>query len=1069
MEIIKCKNCGAQLDITKAVGGVAECEFCHSKHTLAKSTDTNAVNFLRMGEHNLDVCKFDDAYTAFAKAAQYDSNESEAYFGMALSEYRVQYIKDIVNNRLQPICHEISDKVFGDNKNYNAALASASPQQRTEYMRKAGEIDYIRTEFRKLKQSGLDYDCFICVKVTDENKRKTKDSDTANDIYYYLKDKGYRPFFSEREIQNQTGVDYEARILYALYTAPCMIVLCGNESYLQTPWVKNEYTRFIELINDEVKEIDSITIGFFDDPIERLPGRSGRLQGVCLGKPDAYSKIEDFVARHYGAKSQTVQIARKTYDNKEYVKKVLAKSQIKKRVFEKYMQSELSVSEQAQLNIIKALLDSGDFDVAISRCSSVLMSNNSCSDAHWYKFLAVNKCKNIYEFINAKKEIDNFEYLESAIATAGSELKGTYYFALFERAKQDKKIYIYNEYISLPDSKDDEIATLTELMYESIMQGTAIDDPIAIFDAIIKTVDKTELYIKMNSEFADKLFRDGRINVSLTYYLKVLEFDPANQKALWYAFIIKNDLVEDEKMLAYLSINDNYVNIENELYAFGFNELASGQLFNISIKAVGNQGLKFEWLDFLFSLIPDTRQDIYLQCLYRVVDKFIEYRMFALANKYNDMIIAADKLDDHAYFNRVFITYRASSSSDLIDVSDTLYDNEDFAKAVEVYAEKNVGNQNKYIELVNELRKEKVIKEQRMAQLRLEKEIKAQQEKERRENQQKLKREYLAKQEIEIEERKRREKIESENAAIAAKVAHKRSVRKKLLDSMQWILYLLPSTFMAIIMILSFVNPAIVFHNIHYGWIIGLYIAIPISICLIAMVSYSKFGMLEDSKKKLTVVILYNIIGLVMMAIRLITLSTGTIYIGSIYDFEALENMPVANCYQLTNDIDFENKDFKQIDYLPQNIVFDGNGYVISNVSITCVSDSSEIVKSGSSSTYWYTGGLFGVCEGTIRNLTVENIKIVISGKAKHQPQSSGWNEVTYPDYLCVGAIVGINNGGTIENCNVSKCLIDLSMSEDYNIPDSSKYGLPGICGWNFTYKKGKFINCEITDFTYNV
>ena len=38
--------------------------------------------------------------------------------------------------------------------------------KKSEYFSKAQDIDYIREEFLKLQQSGLDYDCFICVKVS---------------------------------------------------------------------------------------------------------------------------------------------------------------------------------------------------------------------------------------------------------------------------------------------------------------------------------------------------------------------------------------------------------------------------------------------------------------------------------------------------------------------------------------------------------------------------------------------------------------------------------------------------------------------------------------------------------------------------------------------------------------------------------------------------------------------------------------------------------------------------------------------------------------------------------------
>ena len=299
-EQFTCKTCGANLDISAAVNGVIECPYCRNVWTLAKKeTSPAALSYLRIGEHDLDTCKFDDAFLSYKKAAEAEPDEPEAYFGMALATFKVQYLKDEIDNCLRPVCHEITDKRFSENRDYIRARAMATPAQRAEYEKRAREIDYIQSEFYKLKLSGVDYDCFICVKVTDDKTGlKTSDYKSADDIYFALKGKGYKPFFSERELSNVTGADYEARILYALYSSECMLVVCRNEEYLQTPWVKNEYSRFLKLVNDDEKETDSIAIAFADRPIEKLPGRNGKLQGIDLRKLDALYEVENFVETH---------------------------------------------------------------------------------------------------------------------------------------------------------------------------------------------------------------------------------------------------------------------------------------------------------------------------------------------------------------------------------------------------------------------------------------------------------------------------------------------------------------------------------------------------------------------------------------------------------------------------------------------------------------------------------------------------------------------------------------------------------------------------------------------------
>ncbi len=295
----RCKGCDAQLtaDITLA-DGLVECPYCQRKNPVPrKETSSEALRYLHDGTAALDVCKFEDAFTYFQKAAELDNNEPEAYFGMALAQYKVQYLKDEVNNCLQPICHEISEKVFTEDKNYKKALELATVEQKKVYRRKGGEIDDIRDEFCALEKSGLSYDCFLCVKVTEEDGTHTEDYNRANDIYYHLKDKGYKPFYSEREMKGRTGSAYEALILYALYTSECMLLVCSNEDYLQTKWVKNEYTRFINLMQEGGKERDALTFVFAGKPIEKL-SNGKKIQGIDLSKPDAYSLIAEYVEKH---------------------------------------------------------------------------------------------------------------------------------------------------------------------------------------------------------------------------------------------------------------------------------------------------------------------------------------------------------------------------------------------------------------------------------------------------------------------------------------------------------------------------------------------------------------------------------------------------------------------------------------------------------------------------------------------------------------------------------------------------------------------------------------------------
>ena len=302
---LECAGCTAPLSEAIVETGVYRCPFCGYVNILPRQEQSSEVlHYLRSGDAELKDYDFERAYNAYSKAAELDGEESKAYFGMALAANRIKYIKDIVNNRWQAICCEVTDKKFAEDKNYLRALEIATPEQKEEYTARAKEIDYIREKFAELEQSGLDYDTFICVKVSDGQGGFTQDSMWANKLYDSIKKAGMKPFYSEKEIGDRTGEDYEALILYALHKAESMIIVCSNDEYLRTPWVQNEYTRFYAMMNEKETQKNSIMVAFTGHAVERIPGIPGKMQGVDLHSFDASQKINEFVDKFANAKER---------------------------------------------------------------------------------------------------------------------------------------------------------------------------------------------------------------------------------------------------------------------------------------------------------------------------------------------------------------------------------------------------------------------------------------------------------------------------------------------------------------------------------------------------------------------------------------------------------------------------------------------------------------------------------------------------------------------------------------------------------------------------------------------
>ncbi len=150
----KCPLCSSKIDASKVVSNTIECLHCGEFFTLAKESQCDGANVqLQIAENEMRTCDFDKAYEAFACAIQLDSKEPEAYFGMMLAKYGVQYLVDEKidgsGKVRRPICHRVHKESALKDKNYLTALSLAAPKQKKQYQKEAEDIEYINKYIEK--------------------------------------------------------------------------------------------------------------------------------------------------------------------------------------------------------------------------------------------------------------------------------------------------------------------------------------------------------------------------------------------------------------------------------------------------------------------------------------------------------------------------------------------------------------------------------------------------------------------------------------------------------------------------------------------------------------------------------------------------------------------------------------------------------------------------------------------------------------------------------------------------------------------------------------------------------
>ena len=247
MPVIKCKMCGGDLNIVED-STVCECEYCGTKQTVPKVDDEKKLKLFSRAGKLLRSCEFDKASGVFESIIADFPEEAEAYWGLILCKYGIEYVDDPATGKKVPTCHRSSFESVEDDSNFEQACENADPVARRVYREEARQIETLRRRILEVSGKEEPYDVFISYKELDEDGDRTPDSVIAQDIYRALTKEGYRVFFSRISLEGKLGVEYEPYIFAALNSAKVMIVVGTDYEYFDAVWVKNEWSRFLKLI-----------------------------------------------------------------------------------------------------------------------------------------------------------------------------------------------------------------------------------------------------------------------------------------------------------------------------------------------------------------------------------------------------------------------------------------------------------------------------------------------------------------------------------------------------------------------------------------------------------------------------------------------------------------------------------------------------------------------------------------------------------------------------------------------------------------------------------------------------
>ena len=281
MAVLKCKMCGGDL-VLNSDSTIAECEFCGTQQTVPTADNEKKITLFQRANRLRFACEFDKAAGIYESIVAEFPEEAEAYWGLILCKYGIEYVDDPATAKKIPTCHRSSFDSVMDDSNFELVMENADSTARGVYRNEAKQIEELRKSIIEVSSKEEPYDIFICYKETAPDGDRTIDSVIAQDVYDALTEKGYRVFFSRITLEDKLGQEYEPYIFAALNSAKIMLAFGTDYEYYNAVWVKNEWSRFLQLIAKGEKK--TLIPCYKNIDAYDMPKEFAKLQAQDMGK-----------------------------------------------------------------------------------------------------------------------------------------------------------------------------------------------------------------------------------------------------------------------------------------------------------------------------------------------------------------------------------------------------------------------------------------------------------------------------------------------------------------------------------------------------------------------------------------------------------------------------------------------------------------------------------------------------------------------------------------------------------------------------------------------------------------
>ena len=99
--------CGGDLTIDDS-SSICTCDYCGTQQTVPKANDEKKIKLFDRANRLRMACEFDKAYSVYETIVDEFDSEAEAYWGLVLCKYGIEYVDDPKTGKKIPVSDWLS-------------------------------------------------------------------------------------------------------------------------------------------------------------------------------------------------------------------------------------------------------------------------------------------------------------------------------------------------------------------------------------------------------------------------------------------------------------------------------------------------------------------------------------------------------------------------------------------------------------------------------------------------------------------------------------------------------------------------------------------------------------------------------------------------------------------------------------------------------------------------------------------------------------------------------------------------------------------------------------------------